>query len=296
MLYDRPYMRQPLGRGGWPWTYKLMLANAVVFVLQSVLVFWGSVPVAEYFALSPMGLAHGFVWQLLTFQFLHDGLWHLLLNMVVVFFFGRPIEEALGSRRMLQLYFLSGVVGGICQVLFQVVLGLLWNKSLMFGGVVGASAGAFGLVAAFATLFPDRRITLLLFFVIPLSMRAKTLLWISVGLGLFGLLVPSDGVAHAAHLGGILAAVLFIRTVVVGGFQLPTFRLTPRAKRRAKVTVLSGSVRGSPMAPPDEEFSDDFIAREVDPILDKISAHGIQSLTERERRILQAARNRMQKR
>lgn len=280
------------------WTYKLMIVNAVVYVLHQVLEFWGGVPVLDYLALSFGGLVRGQIWQLLTFQFLHGSTLHLLLNLVVIFFFGRAIEEALGARRMLQLYFTSGVVGGVCQILFQILMALMRDGSFLRGGVVGASAGAFGLVAAFATLFPYRRITLLLFFVIPVSMTARMLLWMSVGLGVLGILIPGDGIAHAAHLGGILAAVLFVRGVVLEQIPLPRIRLARRIRPGPRLRVMQPPPPGSgPVAhPPEEEFSDDFIAREVDPILDKIHARGIQSLTERERRILQAAHSRMQKR
>jgi membrane associated rhomboid family serine protease len=279
------------------WTYKLMIVNAVVFVLHQLLEFWGRVPVADYLALSFGGLAHGYVWQLLTFQFLHGNTLHLLLNLVVIFFFGRAMEEALGARRMLQLYLASGVVGGICQILFQVLMAVVRHPAYLQGGVVGASAGAFGLVAAFATMFPERRITLLVFFVLPVTMSARMMLWIGVALGVVGILIPDDGIAHAAHLGGILAAVLFVRSVVLEQFPLPKIRLARRRRRVPRVRVMKrqGDVTSHGGSGQEEEFSDDFIAREVDPILDKIHARGIHSLTERERRILQAAHSRMQK-
>jgi len=280
------------------WTYKLMIVNAVVFVLHQLLEFWGRVPVADYLALSFGGLARGYVWQLLTFQFLHGNTLHLLLNLVVIFFFGRALEEALGARRMLQLYLISGVVGGICQILFQVLMAVVRHPAYLEGGVVGASAGAFGLVAAFATMFPERRITLLVFFVLPVTMSARMMLWIGVALGVVGILIPGDGIAHAAHLGGILAGVLFIRAVVLEQIPLPRIRLARRSRRVPRVRVMKtqGNATGLGAGGDEEEFSDDFIAREVDPILDKIHARGIQSLTERERRILEAAHSRMQKR
>jgi membrane associated rhomboid family serine protease len=304
MLYDRSYMREPAYGRGLLLTYWLMIANAVVFVLVTFVGFWGLVPMApgsalprfvtEYLALSPGGLSRGFVWQLLTFQFLHGGFLHLALNMVVIYFFGRAIEEAIGGRRMLQLYLTSGVVGGLCQVLLGVILPQLFGA-----GVVGASAGGFALVAAFATLFPDRLITLLLFFVIPVSLRARTLLWISIGLGLFGLLIPSDDVAHAAHLGGIAVGVLFVHGIVFERWHWPKWRMPSPVRRRPRVAVFSGQAKGPAARSPgaeDEELEEDFMSRDVDPILDKISAHGMQSLTERERQILQSARQRMQKR
>src|SRR5262249_8623628 len=125
----------------------------------------------DYFALSLEGLKHGYVWQLLTFQFMHAGFLHLLLNCWGIYMFGLAIEEALGRVKFLTLYFTSGVVGGLAQT----GLGLLLGNAFS-GPVVGASAGLFGLIAAFAMLFPDRVLTLLLFFVIPVNLRAKYLL------------------------------------------------------------------------------------------------------------------------
>ena len=74
--------------------------------------------------------------------------------------------------------------------------------------MVGASAGAFGLVAAFAVLFPRQRLLLLLFFIIPIAMRARTLLWVSIAFAVFGIIVPFGNIGHAAHLGGILSGLV----------------------------------------------------------------------------------------
>lgn len=289
MLDDRPYMRETGDRSAMPVTYQLMIANVAVFVLASVLEAYRIFPVTYYFALSLKGLAHGYVWQLLTFQFLHGGLMHLLLNMVAIYFFGRAIEHALGPRKMLRLYLASGSLGGLCQILLTLVAPSLFHAQ--GAGVVGASAGAFGLVAAFATLFPDQRITLLLFFVIPVSLRARTMLWISIGLAVFGILVPDGGIADGAHLGGILTGVFYVKWFVLGtGWRLPNIRF----QRPPKLRVMPDPPLHSPPRPTNAPPIDDaFIAREIDPILEKISARGIGSLTDRERQILEAARNRM---
>ncbi len=174
----------------------------------------------------------GRVWQLLTFQFLHavPQPWHLLLNSWAIFLFGRVVERALGKWRMLRLYFLSGVMGGIVQ------MACTWIMPVHFGDapIVGASAGAFGLVAAFAVLLPNQRLILLLFFVIPIAMKAKTLLWFSVAMAVFGMIVPYGNIGHAAHLGGILTGFLFARWVT-RGYRLPpvypgpggSMRITP---------------------------------------------------------------------
>jgi hypothetical protein len=155
------------------------------------------------------------------------------------------------------------------------------------GAVVGASAGACGLIAAFAVINWTERFMLLIYF-IPVAMRGKTLLWFMIALTVAGILFPhsflaillGSNVANAAHLGGILTGFFFTRWIFQGNW--------PR---------LNFSSRRSPPAESDVDFStDEFVKTEVDPILEKISAHGIHSLTAREREILQKARSRMVKR
>ncbi|MBI4658161.1 MAG: rhomboid family intramembrane serine protease [Verrucomicrobia bacterium] len=276
-------------------TVALIVINAAIFVLQQIVGFYYPFlfrQYAEVFALSINGLSHGYLWQFFTFQFMHGGEWHLIGNLLAIYFFGRPMEDALGRGGMLKLYFTSGVVGGLLQIVFA------WMVPKYFGGpVVGASAGAFGLVAAFATMFPEREIVLIPF---PVSIRARVLLWFAIGLAVMGIIVPSQ-VADAAHLGGILTGILFVYWVAQGirwHFTWPSFRSPTRRPRelvRASVPKRSLWQRGKTTEEEDLTATE-FISREVDPILDKISAHGIQSLTERERKILEAARAKMAKR
>lgn len=290
MLEDRDYMRQSYGRLRWSTTLVLVIVLVVVWLLQ-ITVFSHSDFLA-YLVLSSYGIKHGYVWQLLTFQFLHAGWMHLLGNCWVLFVFGRVIESSLGKWRFLTLYFLSGIIGG----LFQVFVSLVW-PNYFSGWVVGASAGVFGLVAAFALMFPDE--TLLLFFVLPV--RAKWLLYISIGIAALGIAAPAQfgsNIAHAAHLGGILTGMAFVRY----GGELGRNLLGPFESRRRKRELIKAVSIKIPQWPNGKSESTkdmpegEFISREVDPILDKISQHGIQSLTERERKILEAARNRMAKR
>ncbi len=226
MFDDREYVNEtrvvPRGAA----TIALIVVNVIVYLFQLLEArLHPNFPVDDYFALSLDGLRHGYLWQLLTFQFMHGGFWHIFLNSWAIFVFGRVVETTLGMRRMLELYFLSGVVGG----LFQMLGAWLWPNLLGGAGVVGASAGAFGLVAAFAVLYPNQPLYLLLFFIIPIKMRATTLLWLSVALAIFGILLPYvqphlpsylglseifGNVAHAAHLGGIGAGYLFARRLL----------------------------------------------------------------------------------
>ncbi len=276
-------------------TKMLLIANTAIFILQSALEFYGVFPVTHYFALSIDGLKQGMIHQLLTFQFLHGGLLHLLCNLLVIYFFGRAMEESLGERGFLKLYFLSGTMGGLLQIL----MGVMFPNH--FGGaVLGASAGAFGLIAAFATRSPDQPITLLLFFILPVTFPAKVLLAIMAVIALFGIAVPNSSIAHAAHLGGMVTGILYIRWLARSGNSLVLWRpFRPMARRRefAGTAPKRRPVWRQPAPPAAQDLPpDEFISQEVDPILDKISEKGIHSLTDRERQILEAARKKMARR
>lgn len=297
MLSDRDYMREPSYRPSWSITGILLAVNTVCFILQSVLEFYQIFPVEYYFALSLEGLRHGWIFQLITFQFLHGGLWHLLGNLLAIYFFGRAMEETLGRNGLLKLYLASGVFGGV----FQILLGLLFPH--YFGaGVLGASAGAFGLIAAFATRSPHQPITLLVFFIFPVTFPAKMLLWIELALSVFGILVPSGNLAHGAHLGGMLVGIGYIKWLSRSHTSLILWRPFRRQPQRRELISTPPTAKRAPWkrAAKVEEEEDlppaEFISKEVDPILDKISAHGIHSLTDRERQILEAARKKMSKR
>jgi len=280
----------------------LLLAVFACFIVQTIAQgIWPDGRVDEWFALSRQGFTHWRVYQLLTFQFMHGNLWHLFGNMIGLYFFGRAMEETLGRMGLLKLYLLSGTIGGLLFV------ALAFTFPHYFGSaVVGASAGVFGLIAAFATRTPDQPITLLIFFILPVTFKAKVLLLIEAGIALAGLLGPLIGftyltgnIAHAAHLGGMITGICYIRWSQsmprTFEFWRPFARRNPPPKRE----LVSAAPRraGRSARPPLEDLPPaEFISREVDPILEKISAQGIHSLTERERQVLEAARNKMAKR
>src|SRR5882724_6483728 len=121
MLEDRDYMRQPAyHEPRISFTVALLIVNAVIFVIQLIASqsVRGSEIEGTYFALSLDGLSKGYVWQLLTFQFLHAGWMHLIFNSLAIFFFGRSVETILGRSRFLAVYFSSGIIGGAVQMLF----------------------------------------------------------------------------------------------------------------------------------------------------------------------------------
>jgi membrane associated rhomboid family serine protease len=292
MLEDRYYMRRPSFRPRQSATVILIIANIAAFAVQS-LVFGNSSFVYENLALSITGLKHLYLWQLLSFQFLHGGIWHLIFNCLAIFWFGRSVEDAVGRNSFIALYLSSGIIGGLVQSLVM----LVFHQDVP---VVGASAGCFGLVAAFAVLFPDT--ILMLMFIIP--MPAKFLLLLEAAVAIAGIAAPNSrffdqGVAHGAHLGGMISGLLFIRYAVHWRFRWPQIS-RPRARplrRLVKVPAQKPGLWSQDRPETAEDLPpDEFLSKEVDPILDKISAHGIQSLTDRERRILEKARAKMAKR
>jgi membrane associated rhomboid family serine protease len=291
MLEDRAYMRQPNYRSGWSGVTWLLASLVVVFVAQSFFEFYGNgaLFLDRYLFLSAEGIRRGYVWQLFTFQFFHLNYLHLFFNGLFIYFVGRQVEEDFGTRGFWKLYLLSGVAGGLAHV------GLGEAFPRFFGGpVLGASAGASGLLALFALLHPDLEFYLMF---LPIPIRAITLLWIDLGISVLGVLAPGNGVANDAHLGGFLFALGYVYWVVREN-PPPWEFLVPR-RRRSVDEDLRSYVRPERLKPDkagrSEPSGKEFISREVDPILDKISAHGIHSLTEGERRILESARNRMAK-
>ncbi len=302
MLEDRDYMRPAPPAPGLLFNLSasvwLIVINFAVYALQLVfpLATGGSgrtgIQLENYLALFPPDLLHGQIWQLLTFQFLHGGPAHLLINCLMVYMFGRPLEAELGRRNFVWLYLGAGVVGG----LLQAACGLLLPGHFGRAPTVGASAGVFGLIATFAMLHWNQPLTLLVAFVLPVTLKAKWLLAVQTVLAVFGLLRP-DQIAHAAHLGGLIAGVVYVRYVMRWRWRVAARTDTPA--RRPAIRIVSSepaqtaSTKRPAKTPANAPSNDDFMAREVDPILEKISARGIQSLTEQEKRILETARQRM---
>lgn len=279
-------------------TVKLMIALVASFaLLQIALVYFSS----GWLALLPLsfeGVKRGYLWQLVTFQFVHVGLFHLACNLLGLWFCGRFVEHVLGARRFLLFYLGSGIAGGLLH------LALAAAVPKVFGvPVFGASAGVMALVALFCLLQPEAEFVIM--FVVPI--KAKVLLIAETSIALFFTLVPSDpGIAHAAHLGGIAAAFLFFRrrwhdelmTVPGTAWWNKLVHLLRRKEpsvnpaRPARRTTFDASPQGGAR----QSSPEDFMAREVDPILEKIAAHGIHSLTAKEKETLEQARSRMGKR
>ena len=180
-----------------PVTQALIIVNVVVFLLQ----YSGGLPLVEWFALWP---GSNFApWQLVTYAFLHGGVTHIFFNMFGLYMFGSDIERLFGSRYYLWYYLASVVAAALCH------LGVIYVMGADPVPTVGASGGIYGLLLAFGWYFPQRRVVLLF---PPIPMQARTFVVVFAAIELFlGVTGTQEGVAHFAHLGGMLGGYLMIQ-------------------------------------------------------------------------------------
>jgi membrane associated rhomboid family serine protease len=264
-----------------PWVLRLLAANGVVFFL-TITVFTGPW-FFEFSAFSP-GSALQRPWSFVTYMFVHAGFMHIALNMLMLFFFGPAVEERLGGAAFLRYYFLCGLGGAV----LSFAVALIWPVQPF----VGASGAVFGVSLAFALYWPNAPIFI---FPIPIPIKAK---WLVLGLATISLASAlfraSDGVAHLAHLGGFLAGVIYLK----GGTLLERRGSPARGKLvRARVLVhpsaenAEANEHSSARTPRVSGLSD-----EVNRVLDKISATGLESLTPEEKKLLDEMSERLRSR
>ncbi len=261
------YYRQTtfgLGARFTPAVKVIIAANVLIYVLQHLAGPWFTVT----FGMVPWAVLHRFaVWQLVTYMFLHGGVFHLLFNLFTLWMFGGEVEDTLGTRQFVRFYFLTGVGGAVFYLLF---------RSGSTVPVIGASAAIYGVLVAFAVLFPHRIVTLLLFLVIPVNLKAWQLAAVFVGISvLFGVTGTADGVAHLAHLGGALV-----------GYLLLTGR---QHVERLQEEIELAQERKRRKAERKRQIAREELQRQVDAILDKINEVGYDNLTEEEKETLKRA-------
>ena len=199
-----------------PVTRNLLIANVLVFALQYLLHDETTLALTRWFALWPFGhdlavdLGGGDIagigfrpWQLVTYGFMHGGIMHILLNMYALYMFGGLIERVMGTRRFVIYYFVCLIAAAVAQLAVQ----HFFEPDRMYP-TVGASGAVFGLLGAFAMLFPREKLMMI---PIPVGIPA----WLFVTLYgvlelVLGVTRTQDGVAHFAHLGGMAAGLLLI--------------------------------------------------------------------------------------
>ncbi|MBL8814628.1 MAG: rhomboid family intramembrane serine protease [Planctomyces sp.] len=265
---------------------KIIIVTAIVYLLQlfsigpngqSLVTSWLKLTTADLFQ-------RGQIWRILTYAFCHSeqSLFHILMNMLGLHFFGRPLSQRMGDREFLWFYLSSAVFAGICSLVF-------YQFVQTSTSVIGASGAVLAVCMLYAMLYP--RNIILLFGVLPIEAR-----WL-VALYAASDAIPvvlelttgrkTSGVAHSAHLGGLLFGFLYMRW---------NMHLTSWWDRFAKRMKTARQVKKSNLrvySPPNQPESD--LSAQMDAILEKISQKGEASLTEKERNILNQASKQLRK-
>lgn len=242
-----------------PWILRLVVANVAIFFLQMS----GAINLDAFVFVPQLVLVQP--WSIVTYMFLHGGGSHLFFNMLGLYFFGTRVEMRLGGQRFLWLYFISGIAGAL--------LSFVLSPN---AAIIGASGGVYGILMAFAMFWPRERI--FIYGIFPIE--ARWLVIIYTAMSLWGVKAGGDGIAHFAHLGGFVGAFLYL-TWVAKRAGLNSFRQKvnkPLIEPKRVVQLSRDQLKLDGVHALTRE--------EVDRILDKISTHGIGSLTPEEMRFL----------
>jgi len=247
-----------------PVVKKLIIANVAVFILQYLFASAFNINLNPYLGLVPKYVYTKFtVWQIFSYLFLHGSFFHILINMFVLWMFGCELERYMGSREFLFYYFITGVGAGIFNIIFDL------NSTIP---IIGASGAIYGILTAFGIIFPNRLIYI--YFIIPI--RAKYFVII------FGIITflsafssSSSGIAHFAHLGGMVVGFIYLRKNIRLDYILERWK---RFRFNRKLRI----IRSKQKKVKDSK-------EQIDMILDKINEVGYENLTEEEKKILYRA-------
>lgn len=268
MRYNPSYegIRYSFGGALTPFVKYTIIISAASFLLGSFVPYWKTA-----FGLTPsMVTGHFTVWQVVTYMYMHGGLWHILFNMFALWMFGGELERTWGTREFGAFYLLVGAVVGLLYVVFASGLPLIIKSGSPNQMLIGSSGAIFGLLAAYGMCFPERRILFMLIFPIP----AKYFVLLLAGIELYMIWSPSN-VSHFAHLSGMLIAWIYLKK----DWNLSSIsdRFYER-RRRKRIKLVQ-----------EQKEQEQHDMEEVNRILDKISSSGMDSLTKREKKILENA-------
>ncbi len=310
-LHDRDYMRDSPASppaGGITALGVILGLNALVFVLQHVFGQFGQMWGQDFYpygGISVDALSHGQVWALFSYMFVHGSVGHFFLNMMMLWFAGRGVQERFGGLHLTLIYLFAGIFGAAAEM---AVNGLAQGDTLT--PLIGASACAFGLLTALAVAMPEEQITAFIYFIIPVRMRlwtlAKALCLMQLVLGLmvilFDFMPEGLKIAYFAHLGGAAAGWFYARSLGYGGrpltyasqwhpeaFQAERKPEMVRARTIKVVDLENADLPGPPPRPKSTDPVVSLMEEIVNPLLDKINLHGKDSLTDEEKRLLERA-------
>lgn len=268
----RIFRHDPIDFSAMPPAIKgLLIANVVGFAIAKLA---GPAMINDMFGLVPQHLIFDrWIWQPITYLFIHGNIWHLIFNLFALWMFGMPVEAQWGEKEFLKYYFLCGLGAAVTSTALGV------HSTIP---VIGASGPIYGLLVAFAMLYPDA--VVYLYFLIPVKAAHMAILFGALEF-FAGATGATPGIARFAHLGGMVTGYFYIRwwwvwklnakSFAKGLFQRDVEEVParPQTRRSTKATAVMEERREDPMA-------------EVDRILDKILASGLDSLTDAERELM----------
>lgn len=247
-MYQQQRVRFGPATGITPAVKVLLIVNVAVFFLQAL----APVFFVRWFALWPhFAWSHLTIWQLVTYMFLHGGFMHILFNMFALWMFGCQIERLFGQNRFYRFYFFTGIAAGLTHLIFM---------PLSEVPVIGASGATYGILLAFALYFPDTKLFIFPFVFTPI--KAKWLVLIVGGIAFFGSVSATGGgggIAHLAHLGGMVFAYFYIRRLrFLNDIHYLVQRVRQRSLRKKYKVYEGGKGRDwtpgdSPRRPPDRD-------------------------------------------
>jgi membrane associated rhomboid family serine protease len=258
----------------WPPAQRIVLltllgVNIAGFIVQLSLTAWDARFVPEYLALSDRGVSQAYAWQFFAALFLHSSVWQFAANMLVLYFVGRDVEAILGQKQFLFLYFFGAFSGELGHLFLMPVDCALF----------AAGGGVAAIFIAYATILPELEMTTLLLFMVPVRLKMRQLAQITVLVaGALLIFARTGSAGHSAFLGGAAAGWLYAHVL---GFGRTSFLQRYVRQRRTETQRLRSL------------SADEFVAQEIDPVLEKISRRGMKSLNRRERRLLAQAREKM---
>jgi len=277
------------GMGMTPAVKILLIANLVAYVIQNLTsrgAPLGLGPLDSWLVYNTqVAVFMGQIWRFASYMFLHFGFGHILGNMFGLWMFGSQVEALWGKRSFLIYYFVCGLGGSVLYALLDLL-------GVGTGGIMlGASGAIFGILLAYALNYPDNII--LVAFVFP--MKAK---WVVLGYGVYTLLsIPGggDGIAHAAHMGGMISGFIFMYLTIPSVKRMVDNKISgigrsARQRRtRRKIHVVRPDEMPSGSNGPSQDVPKSPETLKIDAILDKISREGLQSLSDEEQEFLRKA-------
>jgi rhomboid family protein len=238
-----------------PWVRRLLIANVAVFFVQMTVL-----PGLDYYFAFVPSLVLVRPWTIITYMFLHGGWGHIFFNMLALFFFGPQVEAKLGERKFVTLYFVSGISGAVLSMIFSP------NNP-----IIGASGAIMGVMLAFAMFWPNALIYVWGVIPVPAWILVVLTTVLSIWYGVGG---GGGNVAHFAHLGGFAGAWLYLKGIAV---------VADRRKRQFQAKATPKMALPRTWQRIDPQAVHEVNRDEVNRILDKISAKGIDALTPEER-------------